>query len=326
MRYNPAILEAAGSYIGTQEWPGARHNPVIQGFFAASGHNPNEPDETPWCAAFVGAVLAGLGLPNTGRLNARSYLDWGVPVALADARPGDVVILWRGDPGGWQGHVAFLVRFDAGERMILRGGNQGNTVSDAAYPVSRLLGIRRAVAADAQGRQVLRYGARGPAVRDLQQQLVDLRYSVGVVDGLFGARTREAVLAFQADMDLPVDGVVGGRTWEAFDVALPRPERAVTIDDLRERGSRTIADADRAQALTVTGVAGGSLFALSEGIQNGARLFEQSRGALDTALALVQAYWPVLLVIGFGLFLWHYLADIKRARVEDARAGRNIGR
>lgn len=324
--FNPAILEAAGTYIGTDEWPGARHNPTIQGFFAAVGHNPNEPDETPWCAAFVGAVLASLGLPNTGRLNARSYLDWGVPVAFSDARPGDVVILWRGDPRGWQGHVAFLVRFDGNDRMILRGGNQGNKVSDAGYPVSRLLGIRRAVAPDERGRPVLRHGARGPQVRALQEQLIELRYPVGAVDGVFGDRTRDAVLAFQADHNLDVDGIVGGRTWAALETGQPRPQRAVSGDDLRARGSRTMADADRAQALTVTGVAGGSLLAVSEGIESGARLLEQSSGALETALALVQAYWPVLAVIGFGLFLWHYLADIKRARVEDARAGRNIGR
>ncbi|MFN3953204.1 MAG: TIGR02594 family protein [Pararhodobacter sp.] len=324
-QFNPAILEAAGAYLGVEEWPGARHNPVIQGFFAASGHNPNEPDETPWCAAFVGAVLAELGLPNTGRLNARSYLDWGVPVDLREARPGDVVVLWRGQPRGWQGHVGFLVGFE-GDRIILRGGNQGNRVSDAPYPISRLLGLRRAVAADATGRQVLRHGARGADVRALQEALVALRYSLGQVDGAFGDRTREAVLAFQADNGLDVDGVVGRDTWAALDTASPRPERVVDAQDLRERGSRTITDADRGQALTVTGIAGGSIALVADRIDEAAALIERGSGLADRALALLQAYWPLALLAVAGLLLWHYFADIKRARVDDARAGRNVGR
>lgn len=325
MSYNAAILEVAARHMGVEEWPGARHNPAIQAMFAAIGHNPNEPDETPWCAAFVGAVLAELGLPHTGRLNARSYLDWGVPVEMRDVRPGDVCILWRGQPQGWQGHVGFVVRFDA-DRVILRGGNQGNKVSDAPYTLSRVLGFRRAVAGDQAGRQTLRHGQRGPMVRQLQELLVTLNYPLGAVDGLFGGRTREAVLAFQADNGLAVDGVVGRETWDALDVAQPRPERAVDAQDLRERGSRTIADADRGQALTVTGVAGGGLALVADRMDEGMRLLERSGGLIDKAQALLMAWWPVLLLALAGLFLWHYFADIKRARIEDARAGRNLGR
>lgn len=58
---------------------------------------------------------------------------------------------------------------------------------------------------------VLRSGDKGPAVRRLQQAL-------GIaVDGSFGPETDRAVRAFQARFDLPVDGVVGARTWAALD-------------------------------------------------------------------------------------------------------------
>lgn len=323
--FNAAILEAAGRHLGTEEWPGARHNPVIQGYFAAVGHRPDEPDETPWCAAFVGAVLAELGLPHTGRLNARSYLEWGVPVGQHDARPGDVVVLWRGQPDGRQGHVGFLVRFD-GNQVILRGGNQGNRVSDAPYPVSRVLGYRRAVRPDESGRRVLRHGAFGSDVADLQRRLAELGYPNGVADGVFGERTQAAVLAFQADHGLDVDGVVGRQTWEALDVAHPRPPREVTLSDLRERGSRTVIEADKGQIAAVAGGAVAAVSAIASEIEDVAQVVQTNRGPLGTAWGVVAANWPVVVVALVAWLVWRHLARIKAARLEDARSGRNLGR
>lgn len=58
--------------------------------------------------------------------------------------------------------------------------------------------------------QVLRVGARGPAVRSLQQALALAD------DGVFGPETLAAVEAFQRAHGLPADGVVGWRTWGAL--------------------------------------------------------------------------------------------------------------
>lgn len=137
------IMQVAGEYIGTTEIRGARDNPKIVKMFAASGNSWVADDETPWCAAFVGAVLKECGIKGTMKLNARSYLKWGVPVKEDDVKAGDVVVLWRGNPQGWQGHVAFFVRFDRGS-VVLLGGNQGDKVSIATYDKSRVLGYRRA--------------------------------------------------------------------------------------------------------------------------------------------------------------------------------------
>lgn len=60
---------------------------------------------------------------------------------------------------------------------------------------------------------VLRKGCRGEAVRELQERLNYLGYSCGVVDGIFGDDTKDAVKAFQAEHGLAVDGVVGPKTW-----------------------------------------------------------------------------------------------------------------
>lgn len=325
MKYNPALLEAAGRYLGIEEWPGARQNPAVLELFQKSGNPQVHDDETSWCAAFVGAVLAELGLPNTGRLNARSYLEWGAPVGMAEAKPGDVVILWRGSPQGWQGHVAFLLGFE-GDAVILRGGNQGNRVSDAPYPTSRILGIRRAVSASGTGRPILRMGQHGAAVRDLQDQLSALGYPAGAIDGQFGSRTREAVLAFQADNNLPCDAIVGGQTWDALQAAVPRVTRDIDAATLRARGSSTIRNADTAQAGTTAAMLlGGGTIAL-ERADGAIAAMEKAGDLLDRATGVFGALWPVFAVAGIGLSVWYLLNEIKRARVEDARSGKHIGR
>ena len=55
-----------------------------------------------------------------------------------------------------------------------------------------------------------------PLVRVLQRDLEAAGYPPGDMDGLYGPRTRHAVVAFQAAHGLQVDGVVGPRTWSAL--------------------------------------------------------------------------------------------------------------
>lgn len=135
------VFSVAEGYLGVTEYPAAKHNPQILKFYADSGNSWVQDDETPWCAAFVGSVLAQCGIQGTNKLNARSYLDWGRPVDLDKAQKGDVVVFWRGSKDGWQGHVAFYSHQDQ-EHVYVLGGNQGNKVSLQPYKKDRLLGIR----------------------------------------------------------------------------------------------------------------------------------------------------------------------------------------
>jgi predicted chitinase len=61
----------------------------------------------------------------------------------------------------------------------------------------------------------LRPGSKGPDVRDVQQRLSDLGYTLDV-DGNFGPGTATAVVAFQQKNNLGNDGVVGPNTWAAL--------------------------------------------------------------------------------------------------------------
>lgn len=329
--YNSVIFETAGQYLGLDEWPGAKHNPQILGFFEDVGHGWVKDDETAWCAAFVGSVLAQVGLPHSGKLNARSYLDWGRDVPVRDARAGDVVVFWRGSPTSWQGHVAFLVRFE-GNQVIVRGGNQGNKVSDAAYPISRLLGVRRAIGSGdvATNRPLLRAGSKGAFVLDLQDQLHRLGYHLGKRDGHFGDITRASVVAFQADNGMVIDGVVGARTWAALETARPRPKRDITEKDLEASGSETIKLATKGErALTTTEGVLGTTVTIGGAVEM-AKAAQQAEGALDIGQRLLVEYWPILIVIIVIAVAARYgkrmLREIKRSRVEDARSGAHLGR
>lgn len=75
-------------------------------------------------------------------------------------------------------------------------------------------GTTKVSASSAQ--QVLKQGAKGTAVRELQTLLNRAGFDCGTVDGSFGARTAQAVRSFQQSRGLTADGVVGPRTWSAL--------------------------------------------------------------------------------------------------------------
>lgn len=127
---------------GMREIPGSKHNPEVVQMFADVGHDWVKDDETAWCAAFVGAMLKRAGMAHTGKLNARSYAEWGEHVDLNDAQPGDIIVFWRGSPDSWKGHVGFFVRWE-GDSALVVGGNQSNAVNISTYPKSRVLAVRR---------------------------------------------------------------------------------------------------------------------------------------------------------------------------------------
>lgn len=132
--------ELAKAEVGTIEWDNGS-NPKVVAYFKDAGHPEVKDDATAWCAAFVGAMLHRAGLPKTGALNARSYLQWGEAVDRKDAREGDIVVFTRGN-STWQGHVGFFVK-DNGDTITVLGGNQSNAVNRRAYAAKNLLGIRR---------------------------------------------------------------------------------------------------------------------------------------------------------------------------------------
>ena len=64
--------------------------------------------------------------------------------------------------------------------------------------------------------RILKHGARGEDVKRLQKVLNarGLCPEPIALDGVFGRTTLDAVKKFQRQAHLPVDGIVGGKTWD----------------------------------------------------------------------------------------------------------------
>lgn len=250
----PTWFAIAHGELGVHEIVGPQHNQRVVGYFDAIGHSSVRDDETPWCAAFVGACLERAGIPSTKSAWARDYLKWGV--TTTSPQPGTIVVL---DRGNGYGHVGFFVKRDR-EHVWLLGGNQNNEVNITSFPVSRVLGYRN---------------------------------------------------PHQEDVDEPLPPVPAPNVATA-----PMPEsEAETFGDterrLREEGSRTLDNADKIEKATWFGIGPPVLI----GVLNQIHESELTR--------FLAKYWPVFAVIA-GYFVIKHVAEIKFARVDDARTKKNL--
>ena len=305
-------FDIAKSYIGTTEGAGPADNPKIMEMYASVGQAHVEHDEVAWCAAFVGHCLEKAGIRSTRRLNARSYLDWGEPVEVTDARHGDIGVIPRG-ASSWQGHVFFIDRVE-GQWVWGLGGNQDDAVTVKRYPVSKLLGVRRArnVAPRVE-----------MSVEAVQHRLAALGYhEVGKMDGQMGPRTRAAILAFRHDNDLPLVPIIDGTLTQALETAAPReiaPARASGVP----AKSRIISAANAQVGLGVLGAAG------SIGSQIAPALIEaeearDTAGRVFTLIGLESWLAAALPWIGAAVFLGviFYALRARAARIEDHQRGK----
>jgi len=134
------IAEIQEMYYGLAEIAGKENNSEIVNFFHKIGFPWINDDETAWCSAMMNFLCMKYGYEYSGKLNARSWLDVGIHVKEPEF--GDVVVFWRNDPRGWEGHVGFYIR-SRKDRIYTLGGNQGDTFCIFPYPASRVLGYRR---------------------------------------------------------------------------------------------------------------------------------------------------------------------------------------
>ena len=88
---------------------------------------------------------------------------------------------------------------------------------------------------------LIKRGMTGPIVASLQQNLTDLGYDLGAVDGAFGGKTQDAVKDFQSKKGLGADGVVGPKTLQAIDEALKAAgKEGAEFDDQPEEAPAVI--------------------------------------------------------------------------------------
>jgi len=175
-------LNIAKKYIGTKEVVGNKHNPTILKMYSSVGFPEVKDDETAWCAAFVGSVLKESGYPFMKSLAARSYLTYGKK--LTEPKEGCIVVFWRGKPDGWQGHVAFVTKYDDKWVWAL-GGNQSNTVSEQKFDRKKVLGYRWPVEGKVEPtsvtKQVVKNSTKLSFLQKIRTTLTTLGVGVGSI-------------------------------------------------------------------------------------------------------------------------------------------------
>ena len=113
----------------TREWP-VRGNPIIMGFFDATGLRTPVGDTTYWCAAFASDCIKRslMSRGNSKRLwpyneGAASAAYRGFGSSVSDPRKGDIVV-FQNKSESWRGHVGFVHSIE-GNVITVLGGNQG---------------------------------------------------------------------------------------------------------------------------------------------------------------------------------------------------------
>lgn len=134
---NALVLAVNEFARGVAEIVGEKNNARILEYHATTTLKAHD-DETPWCSSFVNWCLVNTGEEGTNSAAAASWLTWGRAVDPRDVIEGDLAVLAR--VGGH--HVGFVVA-TIGTYVLLLGGNQGNRVSVAPYPLTRVVGFRR---------------------------------------------------------------------------------------------------------------------------------------------------------------------------------------
>ena len=100
------------------------------------------PEEDPWCAAYVNSQLVRQGIRGSGSPGADSYSDWGAPVEKSKIKYGDVIV---GDYGGGTNtHVMFAAGEPKDGAVDIIGGNQSGKVSRGRIELSKIGYVRRA--------------------------------------------------------------------------------------------------------------------------------------------------------------------------------------
>ena len=175
---------------------------------------------THWLLKQVGIEIAGGGA--TSQYNTIS--NWAVRGKIADM-PDVVCCLFR-QSGSKMEHTGMhigrgqVIHCSAG----VQTGNIGQGWTHYAVPVGLYSADEIQKAGRIKVRKILRKGASGDEVRELQTMLAAWGYDVGAVDGVFGSATEGAVRAFQTAKGLTVDGICGTATWAALDTAQKQPD------------------------------------------------------------------------------------------------------
>ena len=152
----------------------------------------------------------------------------------------DGVVRWGGNYSGRKDEMHFEINKRPGDPAVRRlAAKLGGSAPPPPPPPPP----------PASGWPRLRTGSRGFAVKTAQLLLVHAGYRIAA-DGIFGAGTKNAVVAFQRSRRLTADGIIGPNTWAKLIVGVRQGSRGYAV-----RAAQTALNAHGAR-LVVDGIAG----------------------------------------------------------------------
>lgn len=189
-------------------------------------------DGVAWCMIFVWWCMTQAGQPwyKTASCTACYNHYKSQAVGKYSLKKGDIVF-FDFDRSGDCDHVGIVESAGADRVVTIEGntssGNSGSQSNgDGVYRRYRSYSqiaraIRPSYEAESGGNITVtvaevKKGSKGQAVKNLQLILNNRGYNCGTADGDFGAKTYNAVIAFQKAKGLSRDGIVGAKTWTAL--------------------------------------------------------------------------------------------------------------
>ncbi len=146
----------------------------------------------------------------------------GTAFAASGVITGDMVNLRTG-PGLGYSRIQYLYK---GNPVTVNGETNGwvsvSYNGKEGYVYSDYVSITSSSSAN------LKWGSRGAEVKALQQDLIKLGYLSGSADGIFGAKTHNAVLSYQSKNGLSADGIAGKLTRSAISKEVKRIDTVIS--------------------------------------------------------------------------------------------------
>jgi uncharacterized protein (TIGR02594 family) len=192
---------------GVKEVPGKAAHPRIIEMYDHAGLAHTGDDDQSWCGCACGTWLKEAEYPTPPNFyGAKQFESYGVKVAAADWRPGDIVVLYRTKlrEKDWRRHVGLLVGETKSHWKVL-GGNQGNAVSIANFPKADTSAIRRPVAPTPQA--LAAAGDEDMKIATALKQTAVTAVGTGAAGSIAAEMTRAPVAPPPVDLAVDIKGL-----------------------------------------------------------------------------------------------------------------------
>lgn len=181
------------------------------------------------CRGFTRWVLARIGISLNGAGATSQYNDssnWKAKGPISEMPKDQVCCVFMQSNGRMQ-HTGLYV---GGGRIIHCSGTvKTGSVNDKGWTHYAIPNGMEGDVPVPTARPTIRRGSAGDYVKECQNDLLKLGYSVGAAgaDGIYGRSTEAAVKAFQANNRLNVDGICGPASWAALIAAVDDEQKPV---------------------------------------------------------------------------------------------------